>query len=228
MRCGSTSTLRLAAPVSERGQRLRAAHAAEAGGEDGAAGQVGRAPVTLTGGGEGLEGALQDALGADVDPRAGRHLAEHGQALGLEPAELVPGGEARHQQRVGDQHARGTRVGLEDGDRLAALDEHRLVVLELEQRAHDGAEGVVAAGGAAGAAVDDQAGRDPRPPPGRGCCRASAGRLPGASPCSAARCHAARARSRGRRRAPRLRRSVPSSPQAQAIRTLGVPGTAKS
>ena len=140
------------------GQRLRAAHAAQAGGEDGAAGQVGRAPVALTGGGEGLEGALQDALGADVDPRAGGHLAEHGQAQGLEPAELVPGGEARHQQRVGDQHARCARVGLEDGDRLAALDEHGLVVLELEQGAHDGAEGVVAAGGAAGAAVDDQAG----------------------------------------------------------------------
>ena len=107
-----------------RGQRLGAAHAAQAGGEDGAAGQVGRAPVLLTGGGERLEGALQDALGADVDPRAGGHLAEHGQALGLEPAELVPGGEARHQQRVGDQHPRGARVGAEDGDRLAALDEH--------------------------------------------------------------------------------------------------------
>jgi hypothetical protein len=49
-------------------------------------------------------------------------------------------------------------VGLEDGDRLAALDEHGLVVLELEQGAHDGAKRVVAAGGAAGAAVDDQAG----------------------------------------------------------------------
>ena len=41
--------------------------------------------------GEGLVGALQDALGADVDPRAGRHLAVHRQALALEVAEDVPG-----------------------------------------------------------------------------------------------------------------------------------------
>ena len=34
---------------------------------------------------------------ADVDPRAGRHLAVHRQALGLEPPELVPGGQARHE-----------------------------------------------------------------------------------------------------------------------------------
>ena len=39
-----------------------------------------------------LVGALQDALGADVDPRAGGHLAVHGQAELLEPAELRPGG----------------------------------------------------------------------------------------------------------------------------------------
>ena len=41
--------------------------------------------------GEALVGALHDALGADVDPRAGGHLAVHRQAERLEPAELVPG-----------------------------------------------------------------------------------------------------------------------------------------
>jgi hypothetical protein len=40
-------------------------------------------------GGERLVGALQDALGADVDPRARRHLAVHGQP------ELPPGGGTR-------------------------------------------------------------------------------------------------------------------------------------
>ena len=55
-----------------RGQRLRAAHAAQAGGEDRAAGEVRRAPVLLAGGRERLERALEDPLRADVDPRAGR------------------------------------------------------------------------------------------------------------------------------------------------------------
>ena len=38
---------------------------------------------------EGLVGTLQDALGADVDPRTGGHLAEHRQAHRFETAELV-------------------------------------------------------------------------------------------------------------------------------------------
>ena len=42
-------------------------------------------------GDEGLVGALQDALRADVDPRAGGHLPVHREAELLEPAELVPG-----------------------------------------------------------------------------------------------------------------------------------------
>ena len=71
------------------GQRLRAAHAAEAGGEHEPAGEV-AAVVLLAGGGERLVGALQDALRADVDPAAGRHLPVHRQAQGVEAAELVP------------------------------------------------------------------------------------------------------------------------------------------
>ena len=60
-------------------QRLGAAHAAEAGGERDRAGQraAEAAPADL---GEALVGALEDPLGADVDPRAGRHLAVHRQA----------------------------------------------------------------------------------------------------------------------------------------------------
>ena len=41
--------------------------------------------------GEALVGALQDPLGADVDPRAGGHLPVHREAERLEAAELVPG-----------------------------------------------------------------------------------------------------------------------------------------
>ena len=69
--------------------------------------------------GEGLEGALQDALRADVDPRAGGHLAVHRQPEVLEPAELLPVGPVADQVGVGDQHPRRPLVGAHDADRLA-------------------------------------------------------------------------------------------------------------
>ena len=65
--------------VQGDGERLRAAHAPEAGGEHQAAGQRAAAEVLPRAGAERLVGALQDALGADVDPGAGRHLAVHRQ-----------------------------------------------------------------------------------------------------------------------------------------------------
>ena len=107
-----------------RGERLRPAHAAEAGGEDPAAGEA--AAVVLPAGlDEGLVGALDDALAADVDPRARGHLAEHHQALAVELVEVLPGGPLRHQVRVGDQDARRVGVGAEHADRLAALHQQR-------------------------------------------------------------------------------------------------------
>ena len=118
---------------------------------------------------ERLERPLQDALRADVDPRAGRHLAVHRQALGLEPPERLPVGPVRHEQAVGDQHARRHLVRAEHADRLAALHEQRLVVLEPAQRGDDGVEGLPRARRAPGAAVDDEVGRDPPRPRGRGC-----------------------------------------------------------
>ena len=80
--------------------------------------------------GEGLVGALQDSLGADVDPRAGGHLAVHREPQRLEPAELVPGGPAGDQVGVGDQDPGRLLVGAEHPDRLAALNQQRLVVLQ--------------------------------------------------------------------------------------------------
>ena len=47
-------------------------------------------------------------------------------------------------------------MGAEDADGLAALDEQRLVVAEAQQRADDRAQRLMAAGGAPGAAVDDE------------------------------------------------------------------------
>src|SRR5438477_585004 len=84
--------------------------------------------------GKGLVRALHDALRADVRPRAGRHLAVHDEALGLELAELLPIRPLGHEVRVRDEDARRALVRLEDGDGLPALHEHRLVVLEAAER----------------------------------------------------------------------------------------------
>ena len=143
------------AAVHGHGQRLGAAHAAQAGGQRDRAGQR-AAEALVRDGGERLVGALQDALGADVDPGARGHLAVHGQAELLQAAELLPGGPLRDQVGVGDEHARGPFVGAEHADRLAGLDQQRLVVLELLQVLDDRVVGIPAAGGAAGAAVDDE------------------------------------------------------------------------
>ena len=136
-------------------QRLGAAHPAEPGGQRDRPGE--RAAEAAAGDlGEALVGALEDPLGADVDPRAGRHLPVHRQAGGLEAAELVPRRPVGHEVGVGDQHPRRPLVGAEHADRLARLHEHRLVVAERAQRAAHRVEGVPRAGGAAGAAVDDE------------------------------------------------------------------------
>jgi hypothetical protein len=117
------------AAVHGHGQRLRPAHAAEPAGQRDRAGQ-GAAEALGRDRGERLVGALQDALGADVDPGARGHLAVHGQAELLEAAELLPGGPLRDQVGVGDQHPRRPLVGAQHADRLARLDQQRLVVRE--------------------------------------------------------------------------------------------------
>ena len=168
------------AAVHRHRERLRAAHAAEAGGHHEPSLQ-GAAEVLAGAFGERLVGPLQDALRADVDPGAGGHLAEHGEAERLEAAEFVPGRPARHEVRVGDQHPRRLVVRAEDADRLAALHQQRLVVFQPSavSRRCDGSRPV--AGGLAGAAIDDRGPRDARRRPDRGCSSASAGRLPDAS-----------------------------------------------
>jgi hypothetical protein len=139
-----------------RRQRLRAAHPAEPGGEDRAPGEVGRAEVLLGSRHERLVGALQDPLAADVDPAAGRHLAEHRQAKRLEPPKLVPRRPARDEQRVRDQHAWRRRSRAEDTDRLPALDEQCLVLAEREQRPHERPQRLRVSRRFPGAAVDDE------------------------------------------------------------------------
>ena len=74
----------------------------------------------------------------------------------LEPAELLPVGPVADQVGVGDQHPRRPLVGAHDADRLAALHEQRLVVVQRGQGADDRVVRLPVAGGLAGAAVDDE------------------------------------------------------------------------
>ena len=136
-------------------QRLRAAHPAEAGGERDRAGE--RAAEAAAGDlGEALVRALQDALRADVDPRAGRHLAVHREAERFEAAELLPVPPLGDEVGVGDQHARRPLVGAEHADRLARLHQHRLVGGQRRERAAHRVEGIPRPRRATGAAVHDE------------------------------------------------------------------------
>ena len=141
--------------VEGHGERLRAAHAAASAGQRQRAGEI-LATERACDGREGLVRALQDALRADVDPRSGGHLPVHREAELLEPAELGPRRPVAHEVRVRDQHARRPLVRAEHADRLAGLHEQRLVGLELVEGAHDRVVRLPAAGGLAGAAVDDE------------------------------------------------------------------------
>jgi hypothetical protein len=106
--------------------------------------------------GEGLVGPLEDALRADVDPRPGGHLAVHRQAQRLQPPELLARRPVRHEEGVGEQHARRILVRREDADRLAAPDQQRLVVPEPPQLAHDRVERRPGARRPPAAAIDDE------------------------------------------------------------------------
>ena len=141
--------------VHRHRQRLGAAHPAEARGEHHPSAQR-PAEVLARELRERLVRALEDPLGADVDPGPRGHLAVHHQALLLELPEDVPGGPLAHEVRVGDQDPRRPLVGAEDRDRLARLDEERLVVGEAPQLADDRVERLPAAGRPAGPAVDDE------------------------------------------------------------------------
>ncbi len=122
--------------LHRRGQRLRAAHAAEPRGHDEPAGE-GAAEVHAADGAQGLVRPLDDPLRANVDPRARGHLPVHHQPLPLERAEMLPCRPAADEVGVRDQDARRAAVRAEHGDRLAALHEERLVVRQRAQRRDD-------------------------------------------------------------------------------------------
>ncbi len=105
---------------------------------------------------EGLIGALDNALAADVDPAAGGHLAVHGQAFGVQFVKVFPGRPVWHQVGVGDQHARRVAVGFEYADRLAGLHQQGFVFFQRFQGFDNLVVAIPVACGAADAAVHHQ------------------------------------------------------------------------
>ena len=134
---------------------MGSAHAAQAGGDGECSGE-GAAEFAAGDFGEAFVGALQDALGTDVYPGTGGHLAVHHEAFGFEAAEFAPVGPVGYQMRVGDKHSGGPFMGAEDADRFAGLHEHGFVIVEGGEGAFDGVVGVPGAGGSTGASVDHE------------------------------------------------------------------------
>ena len=106
---------------------------------------------------EGLVGALHDALAADVDPRARRHLAVHHQALAVELVEVLPASaqcgtrlELAISTRGASACVRKTPTGLPDCTSSVSS------AFERAQRGDDAVEALPVARGAADAAVDHQ------------------------------------------------------------------------
>ena len=134
---------------------LGPAHTAQAGGQGQGPGQ-GAAEALVSSGTEGLIGPLEDALGADVDPRSRGHLAVHHQPGALELSKVLPVGPLTHQHGIREQDAGSVRMGLEDTDSLAGLNQHGLVVTQSLQRLDDPIEARPVPGGLAAATIDDE------------------------------------------------------------------------
>ena len=112
---------------------LRAGHAAKAGGDIELAGEVALlrdAQHQTSGVEKGVEGAVDDALRADVHPAAGGHLAVVGDAQSGGAVEGFLIVEHADHQAVGDDDARRGLVGFEQAQRVAGFDDEGLVVGE--------------------------------------------------------------------------------------------------
>ncbi|CUO78570.1 Uncharacterised protein [Anaerostipes hadrus] len=136
------------------GPGLVAAHAAGTSGQEDLAVHVVVPALLQDDGGQGLEGTLDNALGADVLPRSGGVLGKDGQVLVLQVIEPLPGG--LHDVGGGHHNTGGQVVGLEHGHGHTGLDDQSLVVLQVLQRLDDGVVRLPVTGALAVAAVDDQ------------------------------------------------------------------------
>ena len=106
--------------------------------------------------GKRLIGALHNALGADVNPRPGGHLAIHRQTLFIQFVEMVPSCPMRHQIGIGDQHARSIFVGAKYAHRFARLHQQGFIIIQIAQGGDDFIKILPRARGAADAAIHHQ------------------------------------------------------------------------
>ena len=134
---------------------LRAAHATQTSSESYRAGEC-AFKFSASDFGETLVGALQDALRADVNPRAGGHLAVHSETEIFETPEFIPCGPVADEIRVRQQYAWRPFVCAKNADGFARLHQHCFVGFHGLHRAHHRIECWPTARCATGAAVDDK------------------------------------------------------------------------
>ena len=110
---------------------LSAAHAAQTGGDEQAAGQVavlGDAQLQAAGAQQGVEGAVYDALGTDVHPAAGGHLAVVGNTQSGGAVEVLLVVVHADHQTVGDDAAGRQLMRVEQAQRVTRHDHQGLLV----------------------------------------------------------------------------------------------------
>ena len=118
-------------PGDLRRLALGPAHAAQARRHKQPPGQVpvgGNAQLQPSGVEQGVERPVDDALGTDVHPAAGRHLAIVGHAQGSSPVEVLLIVKGPHHQAVGDDAPGRQLVAVEQPQGVAGHDHQRLLI----------------------------------------------------------------------------------------------------
>ena len=141
--------------VHGRSERLGSPHAAHATSDDKFAGKS-AAKVLLRSGGESFIGALQNSLGADVNPTARGHLSIHHQTGAIKLIELFPVVPVADKVGIAEENARCVLVRTKNGDRFAGLYQEGLITFQGAEGFDDSVEAIPVAGGLSCAAIDDQ------------------------------------------------------------------------
>ena len=167
------------------GQRLRAAHAAEAGGQGDGAGQACRRTSCLRRPRRRSRRCPAGCPGCRCRSTSRRSSGRTSSGPAASSSRnCLPIRPVANQIRVRDQHAGRPLVGAEHADRLAGLHQHGLVVLQAAQRAQRSRRTPPSCGRHGRCRRRPPVPRGARRPRGRGCSSACAARPPAASPCS--------------------------------------------
>ena len=109
-------------------KRLRAAHAAESGGEDKFSFERWLCEMFLGERAEGFVRALQNSLRADVNPTARGHLPVHDESVAFAIIKIFLGRPMGDDVGIGEEDARRVGMRFEDADGFAGLNEKGFVV----------------------------------------------------------------------------------------------------